>query len=182
MKKLIILLFVILLFAVPAAAQDKEVTEILWEDARGGLDSTATKGDFVDFEEAGIRIFIPDILTQADLAEALKNNGYLGYYKSEDHSMMVLVSKIESEDETPADFVEDMRNYIPEVRSVDLCRINGIDAAIFDDPTHDEHDCVLKPADDFLVRISVQPFSNWIAAMLSEFVFYSAQLLETEGN
>lgn len=181
MKKLIVLLFVILLFAVPAAAQEQKVTEMLWEDAKGGLDSTATRGDFVDFEEAGIRIFIPDILTQADLAEPLKNNGYLGYYKNEDHSMMVLVSKIESEDETPADFVEDMRSYIPEVSMVGLYRINGIDAAIFDDPTHDEHDCVYKVADDCLIRISVQPFSNWTAAMLSTFVFYSVQMLETEN-
>ena len=176
MKNLIALLFVLLLFAVPAMSQESEVTEILWEDYEGLLDSTATGGDFIDFEEAGIRIFIPEGLDPMDLPETLKNNGYLGYFRKEDHSIMVVISKVNSGDKTPTGFVEEMQSHIPEIKLTELYKINGMDAAIFDDPTHDETNCILK-TEESLIRVSVQPVSNYEASMLSEIVFFSVQIM-----
>ena len=112
-----------------------------------------------------------------DLPEAMISNGYLGYFRKDDYSMMVIISKDTSECETPSDYVEEMRGYIPEIKRTELYKINGIDAAIFEDPTHDERDCILKPSEEFMIRVSVQPVSNYAASMLSDFVFASVQML-----
>ena len=177
MKKFVVWLSVLLLFVVPAMAQAQEIVEIDWEDYKGGLDSTATHGDFIDIEEAGIRLFIPELLNPMDLPEALSSSGYLAYFRSDDYSMMVVISKETAEGKTPADFVEEMRGYIPEIELTGRYKINGIDAAIFEDPSHDERDCILKPSEEFLIRVSVQPVSEYVALMLSDFVFASVQML-----
>ena len=177
MKKFVVLLSILLLFAIPAMAQAQEISEIDWEDWKVGLDVTATHGDSVDIEEAGIRLFIPELVKPMDLPEALSSNGYLAYFRSDDYTMMVIISKETAEGKTPADYVEEMRSYIPEIKMTDQWKINGIDAAIFEDLSHDERDCILKPSDEFLIRVSVQPVSEYVASMLSDFVFASVQLL-----
>ncbi len=177
MKKFFVWLSILFLFAVPAMTQAQEISEIDWEDWKGGLDVTATHGDFIDIEEAGIRLFIPELVKPMDLPEALSGKGYLAYYRSDDYSMMIIISKETAEGKTPADYVEEMRGYIPEIELTGQYKINGIDAAVFEDPSHDERDCILKPSEEFLIRVSVQPVSEYVALMLSDFVFASVQML-----
>ena len=78
--------------ATEAEATEAEApVELKWEDGEKFLEQTGLKGDFVTFDEIAIKMWMPEDLLETELTDEDKEDGYIGYYMSEDEKKVVSV-------------------------------------------------------------------------------------------
>ena len=61
-----------------------EVTDFNWAETKKVLDEADISGDYVSFDEAGMKVWIPDLYEETELTEEDIQNEYLGWYVSEE--------------------------------------------------------------------------------------------------
>lgn len=62
-------------------------TEINWDDLKDQAAETIAKGDFVEFDEIAIKMWMPTVLAATELTDDDRDQGYIGYFMSEDESL-----------------------------------------------------------------------------------------------
>jgi hypothetical protein len=66
-------------------------TEINWDDLKDQAAETIAKGDFVEFDEIAIKMWMPTVLAATELTDDDRDQGYIGYFMSEDESCAISV-------------------------------------------------------------------------------------------
>ena len=65
-----------------AEETEAPVTELNWSDVKGLLDQLGLEGDFVDFDEISIKMWLPADLKEVELPDKYKEHGTIGYYET----------------------------------------------------------------------------------------------------
>lgn len=93
MKKIVSFILaaaMLVLCAVSACA-----TEINWDDLKDQAAETIAKGDFVEFDEIAIKMWMPSVLAAVELTDDDRDQGYIGYFMSEDESCAISVMYVD---------------------------------------------------------------------------------------
>ena len=98
-----------------------DIEETLYE-----LEDRGITGDFVYFD-MGLMIWLPDILKESRLSEKDIEEGYVGYYVSEDEETILAVTYHEDLVKDLAELEKAIKKRMEEVSDVTSVRINGID-------------------------------------------------------
>ena len=61
-----------------------EVTDFDWAETKKVLDEADISGDYVSFDEAGMKVWIPDLYEETELTDEDIQNEYIGWYVSEE--------------------------------------------------------------------------------------------------
>ncbi|MBR2528974.1 MAG: hypothetical protein IKE58_10960 [Blautia sp.] len=98
-----------------------DIEETLYE-----LEDRGITGDFVYFD-MGLMIWLPDFLKESRLSEKDIEEGYVGYYVSEDEETILAVTYHEDLVKDLAELEKAIKKRMEEVSDVTSVRINGID-------------------------------------------------------
>ena len=93
MKKIVSFILaaaMLVLCAVSACA-----TEINWDDLKDQAAETIAKGEFVEFDEISIKMWMPSVLAAVELTDDDREQGYIGYFMSEDESCAISVMYVD---------------------------------------------------------------------------------------
>ena len=185
MRKMLFVLCVLFMVTIPVLAQTDDAPEIMeWGELEKTFNEEGFTGEFHEFDEIGLKLLVPGEMTERDLSDALKQNGYLGYFRNDDASMCLTVfwAKLNAP-QTPAEFAKTRAEQNADAEIVGFYQINGIDAVVLSqpnsDPAMDWLICILDgPEENFLTFIQLNPSSTEKLVTLSQFIFGSVQSLE----
>ena len=91
MKKLFALMLALCLLCSVAMAEDT----LSWENV--AETAAQIEGEFHTFDEIAVKIWIPAVLKEAELADEYKEAGYIGYFVTEDQTAAVAVMYVNAE-------------------------------------------------------------------------------------
>lgn len=177
MKKIILVLFALCLFALPVMAQtidDPAVTT--WDELVDSFLEKGYEGTFYNFTNLGFSILIPSGFTDIEITEALEEKGIVGYFEGEeDESNLILVIIRDLGVETLGEVAE-MAVENLDAQFAGYYKINGFDAIIFADEINDEVVCVIPTnLEGTFIQVSVQPISDELMNAYSGYIFGSLQ-------
>ena len=182
MKKIILVLFALCLFVIPAMAQTPDNPQVMtWEELEESFVEKGGSGTFYNIIDLGLTIMIPDGLDEMELSDESKENGYFALFANqEDTSMRVLVIERPlgvSTLEEVAQLVIDNMN----AQLAGFYTINGFDALIFADEENKEVVCVIPTTvEGSFIQVAVQPTDNETMNALSGYIFGSLKPYEGE--
>ena len=182
MKKIILVLFALCLFVIPAMAQTPDNPQVMtWEELEESFVEKGGSGSFYNFAKLGFSVMIPDGLEQMELSDESIENGFVDLFANqEDTSMRVLVIVrdlgVTSLEELAQAVVDNMNAQV-----AGFYNINGFDAIIFYDTDNNEIVCVIPTnAESTFIQIAVQPADNETMNALSGYIFGSLRPYEGE--
>ena len=179
MKKLLFVLCVLFVFTVPVLAQTEDAPEIVeWAEVEKTYSEEGLSGEFYEFDEIGIKVLFPSEMSQQELADGLKELGYVAYFRDDDYTKMATIMVINTFS-SPADFLASRDDFEADA----FYQINGIDAAVVKspdpDPSRDSVIGILTGADgESIIIIQMNPGSDEEYSHLIEFILSSVQYLE----
>ena len=138
MKKLaaIILSLAMLLCAGAAFATEADGTaeqtgaiEINWADIEAQGAETIAQGEFVNFDEIAVKMWMPTALAAVELTDDDKAQGYIGYYQPEDGSAAIAVMYVDANGMTLAEY----KDQLTQIGATDIedVVINGMEAVSY---------------------------------------------------
>ncbi len=127
-------------FAEAKTATAEEIKEYSWDEVEEAILESGVEGRFVGFDEVGLTFWLPDIYEDF-LEEEDREEGYIGYFMTEDGEAFVSVTY------EPTDY-EDLEVYkdvlLEEgIDDAELVSINGLDAVEFTILNEEETDEVV---------------------------------------
>lgn len=132
MKKMfaIVLALVLALSTVSALA----ATEINWADYEAGVAEIDAR--FVTFDEISIKVWVPNVMQENELADEYKEAGFIGFYSTPDDACWFTVQYVDvngiSLEEYAASLAEDA-----DVSGIEMITVNGIPALNYDVASED---------------------------------------------
>lgn len=180
MKKLVLVVFMLCLLAIPAIGQtiDSPVTTT-WEELEESFIETGYGADFYDINDFGFRILIPNGLEPVELSDEQIKNGFIVDFANEDHSAAVIVVYRDMQCESLEELADYIAENLGEDKIAGYYRMNGLDGLVFVNPENEELVCALKATEGgYFVQVSIQPTSNEELNKLSGFIFGSIQKIE----
>ena len=150
-----------------ADAQTDEIDEtgddasaaLQWEDIQEELDKLDIEGEFINLDEAGVKIWMPPFLIADELTDEDKENGYLGYYQQEDKKGCVSILYVDSYGIT----LEEYAGLIDEDGSfteIAFCKVNGMDALTYKNDQSVEVFVTFITEDEHILEFTFWPISN----------------------
>ena len=108
MKKIVsVLLAIAMVMACAVSAFATEgVNEIVWADLEAQAAETVAKGEFVTFDEIAIKMWMPNVLSAVELTDDDREQGYIGYFMSEDETAVVSVMYVDVDGMTLDEYKE----------------------------------------------------------------------------
>ena len=168
MKKLFALVLALCLLGSVAMAD-----ELVWA---GDVETAASQieGEFHTFNEIAIKVWIPSFLKEIELNSEDKEEGYIGYFQSEDGETAVAVQYVDMEGMTLEDFEANLRASSDiDQSSIEAGTVNGLTCLSY----KNEDNGVLSFTTEkgYILEIvagpmSTEGFMNW-----APFVFASIQ-------
>ena len=182
MKKILIALIALCLFALPVMAQTQDnPQEITWEELEESFAETGYDYDFWDIPSLGISMMIPAGLEPMELSEDHIDNGFVEIFATEDQSVAVLLSFRDLECETLADVEQLVIENIESAQILGYYVINGLDALMFLNPGNEDLTVAMGTVDPgYFIQVSIKPITNEEINKLSGFIFGSIMAMEEE--
>ena len=143
-----------------------------WEDAEPFIEKIGLDGDFVTFEEAGVRMWMPDFLEPSDELDDIRDAGYVGLYtdRFEEAVVAVLCGQTDKS-------VEEFAEYAKEsgASNEGYIIINGKEAFGYDLEENDVTALTFIDEDGRLVEISFHPYPD--DEYIGAFVIMAASIM-----
>ncbi|MBR2257307.1 MAG: hypothetical protein IJ899_08210 [Blautia sp.] len=138
---------------------DDASAALQWEDIQEELDKLDIEGEFINLDEAGVKIWMPPFLIADELTDEDKENGYLGYYQQEDKKGCVSILYVDSYGIT----LEEYAGLIDEDGSfteIAFCKVNGMDALTYKNDQSVEVFVTFITEDEHILEFTFWPVSN----------------------
>jgi len=186
MKRFIVVLLAVLLFALPVMAQEEDNPVVLtWE---GDIEDTFVKeglsGTIYDINDLGIKFLVPEGLEPTEVSEAdMEENGVFAAFLSEDGKKQIIVSFRDLEVDTLGDVALLARDSIGEenFHYGGFYRFNGLNGIVFMDANRDQLTAAIGTTEpQHFIQITMLPISNEEMNALSGFVLGSIQPYSAE--
>ena len=132
MKKIaaLFLTIVMTLCAVSAlAAETDGAIQINWEDLQEQGAEMIAQGDFVNFDEIAVKMWMPTALAAVELTDEDREQGYIGYYQPEDGSAAIAVMYVDAGGMT----LEAYKEQLTQIGATEMedVAINGMEAVSY---------------------------------------------------
>ncbi len=182
MKKLLVVLLALCLFALPVMAQTQDQPqEITWAELEESFAETGYNYDFWNIPRLGITMMIPAGLEQMELSQDYIDNGFVEIFATEDQSVAVMLTLRDLGCETLADVEQLVLENIEDAQILGYFVINGLDALMFLNPGNEDLTVAIGMTDPgHYIQVSIKPITNEEINKLSGFIFGSIQPLEEE--
>lgn len=163
----------------PVLAEETEANEINWEDVAPAVEEAGWEGDFVTFDEIAVQIFVPDVLLPTELTDEDREQGYIGYYMTEDETAAVSVMYVDMESTT----MEEYQAYLeeePDVDEIETGVINGIPVITYTMPESDTACVSITTEAGYVLEFAFSPVSDEGFEAVAQIMMASIQEEVTE--
>ena len=157
----------------PAAEAASDVLTLDWASVSEKIEAAGVKGDFVEFDEAGIKAWVPTGLKAVELDEQHTGKGYVGIYETEDGLGKISFSYNETQYNTPESFKEFLEG--AGAKEVGAAKVNGFDGLHYRLEDGDEGAIVIFVDDSHVFEVSVTPYSDSNFSAVGGMIFTSIQ-------
>ena len=155
-----------LLSPVSAAAEDtgnEEVSasSVTWEEISSSEEGADVirEGDFYSFNEIAVSMWIPDSLKETELTKDDRDNGYIGYFQSEDGVRAAAVMYVNVGGEGLSSYKKELAE-MDDVSAIRDMRINGIECISYDMKDADTSSIAFATKAGFIMEFSFAPMSD----------------------
>ena len=153
MKKLfaLVVVLVLALSAVSAFA-----AEMNWSD----VEETASQieGDFVTFDEIAVKIWMPAVLQAVELTDEDTQNGYIGYFMTEDESAAVAVQYVNTDGMTLEEYAAQLEE--AGLTGIETGTVNGLPCVSYDNPESDATSISFTTEAGYILEVTCSPMSD----------------------
>ena len=148
-------------------------TEINWDDLKDQAAETIAKGDFVEFDEIAIKMWMPTVLAATELTDDDRDQGYIGYFMSEDESCAISVMYVDMDGME----LEEYKAHLEEVGATDIedVVVNGLPAVSYMLKETDTACISFVTEPGYILRVAGAPFSEGGFAAIVTMVMASIQ-------
>ncbi|MBP3901386.1 MAG: hypothetical protein J6D53_08065 [Blautia sp.] len=157
----------------PAAEAASDVLTLDWASASEKIEAAGVEGDFVEFDDAGIKAWVPTGLKAMELDEQHSGKGYLAIYETEDELGKISFSYNETQYNTPDSYKEFLEG--AGATEVGAAKVNGFDGLHYRFEDSDEGAVVIFVDDSHVFEVSVTPYSDSNFSAVGGMVFTSIQ-------
>lgn len=165
MKKLVVLILALCMLCSVAFAN-----ELTWASVEEAASKIA--GEFKTFDEISVKIWIPEVLQAAELSDEDRENGYIGYFASDDAAVAVQYVNMEgmSLEEYEAQLKEDS-----EVSDIEAGTVNGLPALSYAIKDKDTGVVAFTTEMGYILEVACGPLSNEGFAQMVGIILSSIQ-------
>ena len=170
MKKLLALVLALLMLVSVACAEEVSLS---WENVAESAASIA--GEFKTFEEISVKIWIPDVLKETELSDEDKENGFIGYFMTEDQTAAVAVQYVDMSGMTLEDYQANLAE-TEGVSGIEAGTVNGLPAVSYE---YNGNGVVAFTTEmGYILEVSCGPLSDEGFAAVASIVICSIQAAE----
>ncbi len=152
--------------AMPAFAEESEaaeeapaLTELNWEQGEAFIEQAGLEGDFVTFDEIACKLWVPAELQALELTDEDREEGYIGYFQSEDESKVIAVQYVNMDGmdlDTYQANVEAMEGVTDLERGI----FNGLEGLTYMMPDQDSGTLAFTTQMGYILEITYVPVSD----------------------
>lgn len=157
------------------AGDNSAAVEMRWEDEEEEVSDI--EASFVDFDEIGLKLWVPDFLEAVELTEDEKENGMIGFFQSEDGSASVIVEYPDKDAEGGIEEYEAALKEGEDVISIQYYLINGIECLSYDLMDSDTSGLAVETEEGDVVNFLFSPMSDDESASIFLTMMCSIQTL-----
>ncbi len=165
MKKLVVLILALCMLCSVAFAN-----ELTWASVEESASQIA--GEFKTFDEISVKIWIPEVLQAAELSDEDRENGYIGYFASDDAAVAVQYVNMEgmSLEQYEAALKEEA-----DVSDIEAGTVNGLPALSYAIKDKDTGVLAFTTEMGYILEVSCGPLSNEGFAQMVGIILSSIQ-------
>lgn len=146
-----------------AGETEQEIAEINWEDMvaadeQSGNDLIA-QGDFVTFDEIAVQMWVPNVLQPVELTDEDKENGYIGYFATEEQDAAAAVQYVDVDGMSLDEYMEYLQGE-DGVKDPEYVIVNGIQCISYDIPDTDTTCISFETQAGYILEFSFSPMSD----------------------
>ena len=134
MKKLLTLVLALCLMMTVALAE--ETPSLTWSDFEPVLEAAGVTGQFYNFDDVAVKIWLPDGINPVELTEEDTEKGYIGYFADEEQSCAVAVMYVDVNGMTLEEYGEYLGG-LDDVTEVEMATVNGLPCVTYTMPGQD---------------------------------------------
>ena len=152
MKKLFALMIALCLLGSVAMADD-----LVWE---GEIAEKASQidGEFHSFDEIAVKIWMPAVLKELELSDEDKEEGFIGYFETEDKSSAVSVVYVDMDGMTLEDYETQLKDNGAE--EIEPGTVNGLSCLSYLIKEKDTACLAFTTEKGYILEVSAAPFSD----------------------
>jgi hypothetical protein len=163
-----------------------DITELDWAEMKEVLDQADITGNFVSFDDAGMRVWIPDLYEETELTDEDIQNEYLGWYVSEEQDDgeygQIGVGLYDMGADSIDEYIEGLK--AAGYDSAEPVTVNGMNGALHF-INEDGYDAVMLGVmgeDGRIFEVAVHPVSTEEYTAVAYAILSSIQSDEASGN
>ena len=161
MKKFLLIMAAVLLLTASAvcAQETATVTEVNWSDIEQTVLENDLGGGFYSVGELGIKMWIPDVLTETELSEEDIENGYLSYLTTQEEDAVAAITATDLDGVSLKDYAKLLEGE-DGVKEIEYVLLNGIEAVSYDMPENDTMTVSFGTDTGYIVEFTFWPMSD----------------------
>ncbi len=132
MKKFFALVMTLCLLCTVALAEQATANEINWADVQPVVEASGLTGEFVTFENVGVKIWIPEGMTAVEADQLPENN--IGYFQAEDGSA-VSVAYVDMGGMELSEYANQVAAL--GIEGIETGKLNGLDCVTYENANED---------------------------------------------
>ena len=175
MKKVFALLVSLALVLAMGSAL-AEAVEINWSDFEAQVAEAGWVGDFVEIPGMSAKIYMPSVLLPVELTDEDIENGYIGYYATEDGSAAVALVYVDVDGMELSEYKEALPEY--GASDIEDVIINGISAIDYKIADNDSVSLSMATQAGAILEITFAPMSDEAFAAVATVMMASVQSAE----
>lgn len=155
-----------------------QTNEISWETIAPAVEDAGWEGDFITFDEIAVKMFLPSVLKPTELTEEDKEQGYIGYYMTEDETAVVSVMYVNTEGMDLDGYQEYLKGE-NDVTDIETGIINEIPVLTYSMPENDTACVSIATQAGYILEFAFSPVSDEGFASVAQIMMASIQSEET---
>ena len=162
MKKLFAILMALCML-LSCAALAEGVEEVNWSDIEATLAEAGVNGEFVNFDEIAVKIWIPEGLEAVELTDEDREAGYIGYFQNEEAQLAVVYANVDGMS------IEDYAAQLAEmdgIQEIAMLSINGLPGVRYQMTENDSLNIAFATEAGYILEVTMAPLSADGAAVV----------------
>ena len=136
-----------------------EVVELNWSEIEGQIKESGIEGDFVTFDQIAMKVWVPSVLKEVELTEEDVENGYIGYYATDDQAAAMAIVYV-NVDGMDLDAYTEKLAEDPDVKNPSRMVINGYDCLNYDLESNDSTNVAFATEMGAILEFTFSPMSD----------------------
>ena len=158
MKKLVCALMALCLIATAAVALAEAAPALNWEDFVPILEAGGVSGEFYTFDEIDMKIWLPEGMYPVELTEEDQENGYIGYFMTEDESGAVAVVYVDVNGMSLEEYGEYLASEAG-ATEIEVATVNGFPCVSYELPEQDSVSVTFTTEAGYALEVTCSPLS-----------------------